>query len=152
MFQTLPDHFRQYKLKADVRTLLLIRTAMERGLVHTIGDMFALLKTLVPKNPKEIGPYTIAFYDYFLSIPIAPGETLEQAVAKSDPFAQWREQLDDKQLRRHEPELSELVDRFLQEIHRTSFEDWTRVDGRELLDATAADMEDQPTENGEKWA
>ena len=70
MFTTLPERFNAYHLKVDVRTLLLLQKAIDRGLVKTIGDLYSVLRTFIVKSPELMGPYTRAFYDYFLSIDI----------------------------------------------------------------------------------
>jgi len=83
MFESLPHTFRERGLQADVRTLLLLRKSMERGLVRTLGDLYLVLKGLITSAPKDYGPFTEAFYEYFLTIDFQPGEKLEQAIQRS---------------------------------------------------------------------
>ena len=63
---------------------------MERGLIGTLGDIFAVLKGIIVKDPKQIGPFTQAFYDYFLNIDIKKGEKLNDAIARSEAFKDWK--------------------------------------------------------------
>ena len=66
MFQSLPHTFRKHKLSADVRALLQLRKAMEKGLVNTLGDIYYVLKGLITNDPKEFGPFTAAFYETYV--------------------------------------------------------------------------------------
>ena len=68
MFETLPTTLRSYGLRADVRVLLTLQKAISRDLVKTLGDLFLVLKGIVVTDPKLIGPYTKAYYAYFLNI------------------------------------------------------------------------------------
>ena len=133
MFQSLPEHFREYKLNADVRTLMLLRKSMERGLVNTLGDLYIVLRGLITTSPKEYGPYATAFYKYFLDIEIKPGENLDSAIMRSKVFKDWKEKklLDLRQV--EEPDLRELIDEFLNEVHITSFDIKKMLDGSDIL-------------------
>ena len=70
MFAQLPSVFKQYRIDVDVRTLLLLQKAFDRSLVKTVGDLYAVLRTFIVKSPELMGPYTRAFYDYFLDIKV----------------------------------------------------------------------------------
>lgn len=134
MFSTLPHTFREHGLQADVRTLLLLRKSLERGLVRTLGDLYLVLKGLVTNDPKDYGPFSEAFYQYFLTIDFLPGEKLEQAIQRSRVYQEWleREDLLD------EATDEDLVDRFLNEIHLSSY------DIQQMLDGEAIFREDNP--------
>lgn len=134
MFSTLPHTFREHGLQADVRTLLLLRKSLERGLVRTLGDLYLVLKGLVTNDPKDYGPFSEAFYQYFLTIDFLPGEKLEQAIQRSRVFQEWleREDLQDEETD------EDLVDRFLNEIHMSSY------DIQQMLDGEAIFREDNP--------
>lgn len=152
MFDSLPHHFRNHKLNADVRTLLLLRKSIERGLIHTIGDMYILLRGLIAKDPKDFGPYAIAFYDYFLNIEIKKGETLEEAILRSESFKEWAEQylLNEDFKEAERPELDDLVSTYLNEIHLTSFDIQRVLDGKSILDKDNPDLEDHINQNDEQ--
>lgn len=131
MFPTLPHTFREHGLQADVRILLKLRKAMDKGLVHTVGDLYVVLKGLVTNDPKEFGPFTAAFYDYFLQIPIKKGERLESAILRSKTFQDWKKQhWEDVD----KPEgLFEYVNRFLDEVHQSSFDIKKVISGEDIL-------------------
>ena len=56
MFTTLPEAFKKFDLAVDVRALLLLQRAMDKGLVRTIGDLFNVLRTFIIKDPEHMGP------------------------------------------------------------------------------------------------
>ena len=144
MFTTLPERFKAYHLKVDVRTLLLLQKSIDRGLVKTIGDLFNVLRTFIVKSPELMGPYTRAFYDYFLSIDIKNGEQLHDAVLRSQTFQQWKEQnngrLDENMSSK------EMAHLFLDEVHITHYDIQKVIDGRELWENYRGDVEDNPQE------
>lgn len=142
MFNSLPHHFREHKLQADVRTLLLLRKAMEKGLVQTLGDLYLTLRSMVAKDPKDYGPFTVAFYDYFLAIQIKEGESLESAVIRSESFKQWRHMIQEEEKPEEEPDVKELLDRYLDEVHMSSFNIQEVVSGEEIFNKSDANRPD----------
>lgn len=154
MFDSLPHYFRKQKLSADVRTLLLLRKAMDKGLVKTMGDLYVALKGLVTNDPKDFGPFTTAFYEYFLSIEIKKGEKLENAVARSDAFKKWKkERYGEDDDNPEMPDINELVDRFLDEVHLTTFDIKKMLSGKDILnkdDPDRADDTEQDIKEGER--
>lgn len=142
MFESLPHHFREHNLSADVRTLLLLKKAMEKGLVNTLGDIYVVLKGLVTTNPEDFGPYTSAFYSYFLDIDIKKGEKLDNAILRSEAFKDWKEELLKEEDDLETPDIRALVDRFLDEIHLTTFDIQKIVDGSDILKKDDPDMPD----------
>lgn len=144
MFSTLPQKFREYDLPADVRTLLLLQKAMDRGLIKTLGDMFGVLKGIVVKDPEMMGPFTRAYYDYFLNIDIQNGDKLSDAVARSETFRQWR----DDNLDRFGDDLDtdDLVNKFLDDVHLTTYDIKEIIDGRKIWDDDDGNKEDQDGE------
>jgi uncharacterized protein with von Willebrand factor type A (vWA) domain len=146
MFSNLPQKFREYDLPTDVRTLLLLQKAMDRGLIRTLGDMFGVLKGIIVKDPEMIGPFTRAYYDYFLNIDIQNGDRLNDAVARSETFRQWR----DDNLDRFGDDLDtdELVNKFLDDVHLTTYDIKEIIDGRQIWDNDDGNKEDQNSEEG----
>lgn len=140
MFDQLPHTFRKHKLSADVRTLLQLRNAMDKGLVRTLGDLFYVLKGLITTAPTEIGPFSQAFYEHFLNIDIRKGEPLEDAVTRSEAFRGWKENFSDDEL----ANLSniDLVDKFLDEVHLTSYDIQKVLSGKDILKKDDPEMED----------
>lgn len=140
MLSSLPEKFRSHGLKADVRTLLLLRKAMQKGLVKTLGDIYNVLKGIVVKEPADIGPFTKAYYEYFLYIPIKPGQTLEDAILRSETFAKWKTQFLDEADRDITDE--ELVNTFLDQVHLTSYDIKEVISGKEIWDKDNPDQVD----------
>ncbi len=134
MLETLPTFFREYDLQADIRTLLLLRKAMQKGLVKTLGDIFNVLKGIVVKNPEDLGPFTRAFYEYFLEIDIQNGERLNDAIIRSKTFRQWRADYEKNNEDLEEPSLDELVNKFLDDVHLTSYDIKEIISGKEIYD------------------
>ena len=148
MFTKLPEAFRKFNLAVDVRSLLLLQKAMDRGLVKTIGDLYNVLRTFIVKDPEYIGPYTKAFYAYFLDIKIKPNDRLNDAILRSQTFEQWKE----VNFGRLEEDLSpdELVNDFLDQVHLTHYDIKEVLDGRELWDKDKSDLEDNRDQNDEE--
>jgi uncharacterized protein with von Willebrand factor type A (vWA) domain len=148
MFTKLPEAFRKFNLAVDVRSLLLLQKAMDRGLVKTIGDLYNVLRTFIVKDPEYLGPYTKAFYAYFLDIKIRPNDRLNDAILRSQTFEQWKE----VNFGRLEEDLSpdELVNYFLDQVHLTHYDIKEVLDGRELWDKDKSDLEDNQDPNDEE--
>lgn len=145
MFTTLPEAFKKFDLAVDVRALLLLQRAMDKGLVRTIGDLFNVLRTFIIKDPEHMGPYTKAFYAYFLDINIRPNDRLNDAILRSQTFEQWKE----TNFGRMEDDITpdEWVNRFLDQVHLTHYDIKEVLDGRELWDKDKGDLEDNPEGN-----
>ena len=131
MFSSLPKYLRENKLQGDVRILLLLKKSMERGLVNTLGDLYGVLKGVATNSPKDIGPFTVAFYHYFLDIYIRQGESLDVAILRSETFKEW------KKIREKEnaetPDTKQLVEDFLNEIHLTTYDIKNILSGKEII-------------------
>jgi len=138
MFESFPHTCQKYGVKADVRSLLLLRKSMDKGLVNTVGDIYKVMKGVIVKEPTGLGPFTRAYYDYFLGIIIAPGEPLNNAVARSDAFGRWKSKYkDDEEF--EALEIEEKINKFLDEVHEG--QDGDGQSGRRHLDR-AADYQD----------
>jgi uncharacterized protein len=155
MFNSLPKYLKDNALQGDVRTLLFLKKGIERGLVHTLGDLYLLLKGLVTNSPKDFGPFTTAFYQYFLDIDIKKGESLDNAIARSEAFKNWRNNHEsDEELERqlNNEQIKELVNDFINDVHFTSFDIQNMLKGEDILqndDPNRADTEgsdDAPNE------
>lgn len=142
MFASLPETLRQYGVHADVRTLLLLRKSISKGLVSTFGDLYQVLRAIVVKHPSMMGPFTKAYYLYFLNIDIRNGETLSDAVKRSETFREWLDSKYGVQFRPSDEEIEELVDLFLSEVHLSSFDIKQIIDGEELMKKDDSSMED----------
>lgn len=143
MFSSLPESFRKHGLKADVRTLLVLRKAMKKGLIKTLGDLHNSLKGIIVKEPEDIGPFTKAYYEYFLHVPIAPGQKLEDAILRSETFKQWKTKYVEEADKDIELSEEDLVNTFLDQVHLTSYDIKEVIDGKEIWDKDNPDMADQ---------
>jgi uncharacterized protein with von Willebrand factor type A (vWA) domain len=158
MFSSLPQYLREQKLLGDVRTLLLLKKSMERGLINTLGDLYLVLKGLVTTAPKEIGPFTVAFYQYFLDIHIQPGESLDMAVSRSEAFQKWKNKLELGEEVEEETDVKALVEQFLNEVHLTTYDIRKILSGSDILqndDPNRPDTEgpdDEPAERLDRMA
>ena len=144
MFEGLPQKLRDHDLPADVRLLLLLRKAMDKGLVQTLGDMYNVLKGMVVKDPKMMAQFTRAYYDYFLNIDIQNGDKLSDAIRRSETFKKWRD--DNLDRFGDDIEIEDLVTQFLDDVHLTTYDIKEIISGREIWD------KDNPSENDEEGA
>lgn len=142
MFDTLPIALRSYGLKADVRLLLILQKAISRDLVKTLGDLFLVIKGIVVTDPKLLGPYTKAYYAYFLNIDIQNGESLDDAIERSETFKSWKEDYFTKRPGDKELSIEELITKFLDEVHLTSYDIKKVLSGREIWNDDNPDLED----------
>ena len=132
MFNSLPQYLKDNKLQGDVRTLLLLKKSIEKGLVHTLGDLYVVLKGLVTNSPKDIGPFTTAFYQYFLGIDIKKGETLDAAIQRSETFKDWLKNQDFEEI--DMADMKDLVESFLNEVHLTTYDIQNILRGEDILE------------------
>lgn len=144
MFQSLPSYFREHKLAADVRTIMLLRKAINKGLVRTTGDLYVTLRGLITTSPKEFGPFATAFYQYFLDIDIKKGESLDSAILRSETFQQWKLKKIKDLPEGEEPNIKELIDEFLNDVHLTSYDIDQFLKGEDILNNDDPNMADDP--------
>ncbi len=90
MFSGFPAELKQHGLSADVRTILQLYQLMSHGLIRNLGGLYSFAERLVVKQPRQKGPYTVAFFGHFLDIHIQQGQALDEAVILSDVFYNWR--------------------------------------------------------------
>ncbi len=145
MFESFPSVCKNFGVPADVRTLLLLRRGMDRGLVHTVGDLYVLFKGILVKDPTMLGPFTQAFYHYFIGVEIKPGERLSDAIERSQAFQDWLDDYIKSDERRVQMDMDELMDRFLDEVHLTSYDIKRVLDGEEILKKDDPSMKDRAT-------
>ena len=145
MFEGLPQKLRQYDLPADVRVLLLLRRAIGKGLVRTLGDMYNVLKGIVVKDPRMMAPFTRAYYDYFLNIDIQNGDRLSDAILRSDTFKQWRD--DNLDRFGDDMDVEDLVNHFLDDVHLTSYDIKEIISGRDIWDNDDPSQRDEPNDD-----
>ncbi|GAB4342036.1 MAG: hypothetical protein Kow0099_19220 [Candidatus Abyssubacteria bacterium] len=145
MFSSFPQTLKQYGLQADVRTIGELYHCMSRGLVTSLGDLFDIGRILVVKGKRDVAPYTLAFFDYFLGIETKHAKTLDEAVANSVAFKTWLDRyLEQTGKTQWEFNEAELVDKFLDDVLRSSSaeEIARRFAGQDIMDQDNPDMED----------
>ena len=116
---------------------------MQKGLIKTLGDLHNVLKGIIIKEPEDIGPFTKAYYEYFLHVPIAAGQTLEDAILRSDTFQKWKTSFIDEADKDSNFSDEELINTFLDQVHLTSYDIKEVVNGKEIWDKDNPDMEDE---------
>lgn len=141
MFETLPHKFAEYKIPVDVRALLLLRKAIEKDLVRTLGDIYNVLKGIVVKDPDMMGPFTKAYYDYFLNIKMQHGDSLSDAIVRSETFRKWKE--DNLDRMGDDIDVEDMVTKFLDDVHLTHYDIKEVLNGREIWDKDRGDLEDK---------
>ncbi len=146
MLSSLPASFREYGLSADVRTLLLLRKSIDKGLVKTLGDMYTVLRGIVVKEPADMGPYTKAYYRYFLDIDVQNGESLEDAILRSETFEKWKTQFLKEADKDTHFTQEELINTFLDQVHLTHYDIKEIINGKEIFDKDDPDLKDQDAE------
>jgi uncharacterized protein len=146
MFPSLPEIFNKHKLPADVRTLLVVRKAMDKRLVRTLGDLYYLLRGLITSKPTDFGPFAAAFYEYFLGVHIRPGEKLEQAIIRSEAFKQWKSNYFEESEDEEKQNDIDLVEQYLDEIHTTTYDIQTVLSGKDILKKDDPDLPDAVTD------
>jgi uncharacterized protein len=145
MFNSLSKYLRDQKIQGDVRTLLLLKKSLEKGLIHTLGDVYLVLKGIVTNSPKDFGPFTTAFYQYFLDIDIKRGETLDSAVLRSETFKEW---VANREMSETDtPDMRELIEQFLNEVHFSSYDIQNMLAGEAILQNDDPNRQDSVGEN-----
>lgn len=149
MFASLPENFRAFGLNVDVRSLLILNKAIERGLVKTLGDIYNVLKGVIVKSPEDMGPFTKAYYLYFLNIDIMDGERLSDAILRSQTFRKWRD--DNLDRFGDDKDIDDLVNLFMDDVHLTSYDIKEIISGRVIWENDKGDAVDQSiNENGDQ--
>ena len=80
MFSDFPQTLRRYGIDADVRVIMDMYRTMEMGIVTNLGSLFDVCQHLICKSRREIAPYTLAFWEYFLGIDTTNYNTIDDAV------------------------------------------------------------------------
>lgn len=143
MFESFPEVCRSYGVAADVRSLLLLRKAIDRQLIYTLGDLYTFFRGVLVKDPTQLGPYSQAFYQYFIGIDIKPGERLSDAVARSKAFQDWLDDFIKGDDERRRLTVDELIERFLDEVHTTTYDIQRVLDGDDILAKDNPDLRDE---------
>jgi len=144
MFSGFPQTLRKYGFKTDVRILLDIYRTMEMGLVTNLGSLFDVSQYLICKSRREIAPYTMAFWDYFLGIDATNYNTIDDAIRNSSAFEHWLSQKLETAKIGGEIDYEKLIDQFLNETLQSDLQAniQKELDARKHLDDDNPDLAD----------
>ncbi len=151
MFTSFPQTLKKYGLQADVRTVGELYECMRRGMVSSLGDLFDIGRILIVKGKRDIGPYNLAFFSYFLGIETENARTLEEAVRGSVAYATWLENhLEQAGKSQWDFDESALIDKFLDDVLQSSSaaEIARRIAGEDIFADDDPNMEDTGGGNG----
>lgn len=145
MLSSFPHVLRNYGLDVDVRLLLELYHTIEMGLVTNLGSLFDVGQHLIVKSRREVAPYTLAFWDYFLGVEVQGHRSVDEAIFRSAAFEQWYSQ--QLETGRVSPDIDpkSLIDQFLNEVLQSDLPAniQKELDARELLDKDNPDMPDR---------
>ena len=144
MFSDFPQTLRRYGINADVRIIMDIYRSMELGIVTNLGSLFDVCQHLICKSRREIAPYTLAFWEYFLGIDTTNYNTIDDAVHNSAAFQHWlSEKLETRKIA-GEVDYKKLIDQFLNETLNSDLQAniQKELDARQHFDQDNPDLRD----------
>ena len=145
MFSDFPQTLRRYGIDADVRVIMDMYRTMEKGIVTNLGSLFDVCQHLICKSRREIAPYTLAFWEYFLGIDTTNYNTIDDAVRNSAAFEHWlSEKLETGKIS-GEVDYKKLIDQFLNETLNSDLQAniQKELDARQHLDQDNPDLSDK---------
>jgi len=144
MFTGFPQTLKNYGFDTDVRVLMDFYRTMEIGLVTNLGSLFDIGQHLICKSRREIAPYTLAFWDYFLGIDTTNFNTVNDAIRNSFSFQKWLSQKIETGKITGEFDYETIIDKFLNETLKSdlSANIQKELDARKHLDQDDPNMTD----------
>jgi len=145
MFSYFPQTLRRYGIDADVRVIMDMYRTMEMGIVTNLGSLFDVCQHLICKSRREIAPYTLAFWEYFLGIDTTNYSTIDDAIRNSAAFEHWlSEKLETGKIA-GEFDYKNLIDQFLNETLNSDLQVniQKELDARQHLDQDNPDLSDK---------
>ncbi len=136
MFSNFPQTLRRYGIDSDVRVIMDMYRTMEMGIVTNLGSLFDVCQHLICKSRREIAPYTLAFWEYFLGIDTTNYNTIDDAIRNSAAFEHWlTEKLETGKIA-GEVDYKKLIDQFLNETLNSDLQAniQKELDARQHLD------------------
>ena len=145
MFSSFPHKLKNYGLDVDARLLIDIYRTMEMGLVTNLGSLFDVGQHLICKSRREIAPYTLAFWDYFLGIDSKDYNSIDDAIRNSSAFEHWLSQKLQTGKIKDKFDYKKLIDQFLNEIFQSDLQSnlQEELDARNHLDEDNPDLIDK---------
>ena len=128
-----------------MRIIIDMYRTMEMGIVTNLGSLFDVCQHLICKSRREIAPYTLAFWEYFLGIDTANYNTIDDAVRNSAAFEHWlSEKLETGKIA-SEVDYKKFIDQFLNETLNSDLQAniQKELDARQHLDQDNLDMRDK---------
>ncbi len=148
MFSDFPQTLRRYGIDADIRVIIDMYRTMESGIVTNLGSLFDVCQHLICKSRREIAPYTLAFWEYFLGIDTTNYNTIDDAVRNSASFENWlSEKLETGKIT-GELDYKKLIDQFLNETLNSDLKSniQKEIDGRQHFDKDNPELSDKNTQ------
>ena len=144
MFSGFPQTLKNYGFDTDVRVLIDLYRTMEIGLVTNLGSLFEVGQHLICKSRREIAPYTLAFWDYFLGIDTSNYNSINQAIRNSFSFQKWLSQKIDTGEIAGKFDYEKIIDKFLNETLKSDLNAniQKELDARKHLDQDDPNMTD----------
>ncbi len=145
MFSEFPQTLRRYGIDADIRVIMDMYRTMEMGIVTNLGSLFDVCQHLICKSRREIAPYTLAFWEYFLGIDTTNYNTIDDAVRNSAAFENWlSEKLRTGKIA-GKVDYKKLIDQFLNETLNSDLKSniQKELDGRKHLDNDNPEQSDK---------
>ena len=145
MFSGFPQTLRRYGLDTDVRVLLELYSTMEIGLITNLGSLFDIGQHLICKSRREIAPYTLAFWEYFLGIDSTNYNSINDAIRHSSAFEHWLNQKLETGEVAGKIDYEKLIDKFLNETLQSDLQAniQKQLDARKLIDVDNPDLSDR---------
>ena len=145
MFSDFPQTLRRYGIDADVRVIMDMYRTMEMGIVTNLGSLFDVCQHLICKSRREIAPYTLAFWEYFLGIDITEFNSIDDAIRNSVAFEHWLSEKSETGKIGGEIDYKKLIDQFLNETLNSDLQDniQKELDARQHLDQDNLDLRDK---------
>jgi Uncharacterized protein conserved in bacteria len=145
MFSEFPQTLRRYGIDADVRLIMDMYRTMEMGIVTNLGSLFDVCQYLICKSRREIAPYTLAFWEYFLGIDAANYNTIDDAVLNSAAFEHWLSDKIETGKISGEVDYKILIDQFLNDTLNSDLQAniQKELDARKHLDQDNPDLKDK---------
>ena len=145
MFSDFPQILRRYGIDADVRVIMDMYRTMEMGIVTNLGSLFDVCQHLICKSRREIAPYTLAFWEYFLGIDTINYSTIDDAICNSAAFEHWlSEKLETGKIA-GEVDYKKMIDQFLNETLNSDLQAniQKELDARQHLEKDNPDLRDK---------
>jgi uncharacterized protein len=80
---------REYGVPATLKDLLDLNKGLEKGLVHTIDDLFIFMRLCFVRRVEHMDPFERAFAFYFYDLDIPPVEEGDMSLLRTKAFRDW---------------------------------------------------------------